>query len=80
MTLLLYCIVCVLGYLAFSQGKDTRRDPFTDDRRRHLHNAAGHGEVVDITYSIVAEEQSGSTPVQNVAAPMTNLGITHQVS
>lgn len=80
MTLLLFCTICVLGFLAFSQGKDIKRDPFTEDRRRHLHNAAGQGEVVDITFNIVAQEKSGSSPVQDIAAPMTTSGITHQVS
>lgn len=80
MALRLFCIICILGFLAFSQGKDTRRDPYTENRRRHLHHGAVQGEIVDITYNIVAQEQSVSTPVQNVAAPLTTSGITHQVS
>lgn len=80
MTLLLFCTISILGFLAFSQGKETTRDPYTENRRRHLHHAAGQGEIVDITYNIVAQEQSGSTPVQNVAAPLATSGITHQVS
>lgn len=80
MTLLLFCTICLLGFLAFSQGKDIRRDPHTEDRRRHLHNAAGQGEIIDVSFNIVTQEQSRSTPVQNVAAPMPTSGITHQVS
>lgn len=80
MTLLFFGTICILGCLAMSQGKDIRRDPYLGDRRRHLHNVAGKGEVVDLTYNIVAHEQSGSTPVQDVASPVTTSGITHQVS
>ena len=80
MTLLLFGSICILGCLALSQGKDIRRDPHAGDRRRHLHNVAGQGEVIDITYNIVAQEQSGTTPVYDVASPLTTSGITHQVS
>lgn len=81
MTLPFFYTICILGFLAFSQGKDTiKKDPYTENRRRHLHHAAGQSEIVDITYNIVAQEQGSSTPVQNVAAPMTTSGITHQVN
>lgn len=77
---LLLLSICVVGCLAISQGKDIGRDPYVGYRRRLVHNAPGQGEVIDITYNIVAHEQSDSTPMQDVAAPMTTSGITHQVS
>lgn len=80
MTLLLFGRICILGCLALSQEKDIRRDPYLGDRRRHLHSVAGQDEVIDITYNIVAQKESGTTPVQDVASPMTTSGITHQVS
>lgn len=80
MTLLLFGTIFILGCLALSQEKDIRRDPYLGDRRRHLHNVAGQDEVIDITYKIVAQKQSGTTAVQDVASPVTTSGITHQVS
>ena len=80
MTLLLFGRICILGCLALSQEKDIRRDTYLGDRRRHLHNVAGQDEVIDITYNIVAQKQSGTTTVQDVPSPMTTSGITHQVS
>lgn len=41
--------------------------------------SGGNAEVIDITYDVVPKAQDGSTPVQNVAAPMSTSGMKHVV-
>lgn len=62
-----------------------KRNGYTSDgyagggQGQYVHQAAGDGEVIDITYNVVDKGQGGSTAVQNVAAPMSTSGVTHQV-
>lgn len=63
-----------------------KRDGYTSDgysgggQGQYVHQAAGDGEVIDITYNVVDKGQGGSTAVQNVAAPMSTSGMIHQVT
>lgn len=83
MTPLLFLTLCVVACLAYIQEKDINRHDSASHRikneGRELYGTSRNDEVIDITYNVVAKEEDGSTPVQNVEAPMTSSGVTHQV-
>ncbi|MCJ1466323.1 hypothetical protein MMC07_004942 [Pseudocyphellaria aurata] len=85
MTRLLFLAACFASSLAYVQRHDMKRDGYTNSgyggggQGQYVHEPAGNGEVIDITYNVVDKGREGSTPVQNVAASMATSGITHEI-